>query len=158
MRTVITTIETLHSDDRRVWWWRSRLKGTRTTASIFSQLSSYITRQQRPYATGELEDSGQENDEKMSRKTVHPRSCARVFRHSVVLSLPAVLLLKLSIILYTNKASVTSREIPPMQKPALPNHYLWLVSQSATSLVLGRDVERKIVGVLSEKQRSTQRK
>ena len=39
-----------------------------------SQLSTYINQQQRPYATGELEDSGQENDEKMLCKTVHSQS------------------------------------------------------------------------------------
>ena len=47
-----------------------------------------------PYATGRLEDSGRQNDAKMSRKTVHSRSWVTFFRHSAVLSLPAVLLRK----------------------------------------------------------------
>ena len=46
------------------------------------------------YATGRLEDSGRQNDEKMWRETVHSQSYATFFRHSAVLSLPAVLLRK----------------------------------------------------------------
>ena len=38
-----------------------------------------------PYATGRLEDSGQQNDEKMSRKTGNAQSRATFFRHSAVL-------------------------------------------------------------------------
>ena len=41
---------------------------------------------------GPLEDSGPQNDEKMLRETVHSQSYATYFRHSAVLSLPAVLL------------------------------------------------------------------
>ena len=60
---------------------------------------------QRPYATGRLEDLGRQNDEKMPHQTVHFRSHktgnaqsgAAFFRHSAVLSLPAVLLPKVSI-------------------------------------------------------------
>ena len=37
---------------------------------------------------------------KKSRETVHSRSCATVFRHSAVLSLPAVLLRKVCIIYF----------------------------------------------------------
>ena len=47
------------------------------------------------YATGRLEDSGRQNDEKMSRKIGNAQSRATFFRHSAVLSLPAVLLRKL---------------------------------------------------------------
>ena len=47
-------------------------------------------------ATGRLEDSGRQNDEKISGETVHSQSYATFFRHSAVLSLPAVLLLKVS--------------------------------------------------------------
>ena len=43
------------------------------------------------YVTGRLEDSGRQNDQKMSRETVHSQSYATFFRHS------AVLLRKLSI-------------------------------------------------------------
>ena len=48
----------------------------------------------RPYATGRLEDSGHQNDEKMSRETVHSRSCVTFFRYSAVLRLPADLFRK----------------------------------------------------------------
>ena len=50
------------------------------------------------HATGQLEDSGRraQKDEKMSRETVHSRSCATFFRHSAVRSLPAVLLREVS--------------------------------------------------------------
>ena len=44
-----------------------------------------------------LEDSGPQNDEKMLRETVHSQSYATYFRHSAVLSLPAVLLGKFPI-------------------------------------------------------------
>ena len=47
------------------------------------------------YATGRLEHSGRQNDEKMSRKIGNAQSCATLFRHSAVLNLPAVLLRKL---------------------------------------------------------------
>ena len=50
------------------------------------------------YATGRLEDSGRQNDEKMSRKIGNAQSRATIFRHSAVLSLPAVLLHKLPIV------------------------------------------------------------
>ena len=49
------------------------------------------------YATGRLEDSGRQNDEKMSRKIANAQSRATFFRHSAVLSLPALLLRKVSI-------------------------------------------------------------
>ena len=49
----------------------------------------------RCYATGRLEDSGRQNDENMSRKIGNAQSRATFFRHSAVLSLPAVLLRKL---------------------------------------------------------------
>ena len=48
------------------------------------------------YATGRLEHSGRYNDEKVSRKNA--QSHATFFRHSAVLSLPAVLLRKLPIV------------------------------------------------------------
>ena len=48
----------------------------------------------RPYATGRLEDSGHKNDEKMSRETVHSRSCVTFFRYSAVPRLPADLFRK----------------------------------------------------------------
>ena len=44
--------------------------------------------------TGRLEDSGRQNDEKMSRNTGNAQSCATLFRHSAVLSLPAMRLSK----------------------------------------------------------------
>ena len=56
------------------------------------------------YTTGRLEDSGRQNDEKMSRKTGKARSCKTFFRHSAVLSLPAVPLHKVSI-----RSQTTSR-------------------------------------------------
>ena len=43
-----------------------------------------------------MEDSGRQNDEKMSRKIGNAQSRATFFRHSAVLSLPAVLLRKLA--------------------------------------------------------------
>ena len=46
-------------------------------------------------ATGRLEDSGRHNDEKMSRKIGDVQSLTTFFRHSAVLSVPAVLLRKL---------------------------------------------------------------
>ena len=48
-------------------------------------------------AAGRLEDSGRQNDEKLWRETVHSQSYAASFRHSAVLSPPAVLLRKLPI-------------------------------------------------------------
>ena len=50
--------------------------------------------EQRPYATGGLEDSGRRNDEKMSRETLHSQSYATFFHRSAVLSLPAVLFVR----------------------------------------------------------------
>ena len=47
--------------------------------------------------TGPLKDSGRQNDEKMWREAVHSQSYATFFRHSDVLSVPAVLLRKLPI-------------------------------------------------------------
>ena len=47
------------------------------------------------YATGRLEHSLGQNDEKMSRKIGNGQSLATFFRHSAALILPAVLLLKL---------------------------------------------------------------
>ena len=58
-------------------------------------------RHERPYATGRLEDSGRQSDEKMLRETMHSRSCATFFCHSAVLGLPAVLLRKVSIVACT---------------------------------------------------------
>ena len=49
-----------------------------------------------PYETGRLEVSGRWNNEKMSRKTGNVQSHVTFFRHSDVLSLPAVLLRKVS--------------------------------------------------------------
>ena len=48
------------------------------------------------YATGKPEDSGQQNDEKMARNNGNAQSCAKFFGHSTILSLPAVLLHKVS--------------------------------------------------------------
>ena len=65
-------------------------------------LSSSITgspSHEGPSATGQLEDSGRQNDEKMSRKTGNAQSRATFFLHSAFLSLPAVLLRKIPIIL-----------------------------------------------------------
>ena len=42
--------------------------------------------------------NSQQNDERMWRGTVHPQSYATFFRHSAVLSVPALLLRKLPII------------------------------------------------------------
>ena len=53
---------------------------------------------QGPNATERLEDSGRQNDGKMSRKTGNAQSRATFFRHSAVLSLPAVLLRKVPVI------------------------------------------------------------
>ena len=50
---------------------------------------------EKAYAIGRQEDSGRQNDEKMSRKIGNAQSRATFFRHSAVLSLPAVLLRKL---------------------------------------------------------------
>ena len=47
------------------------------------------------YSTGRLAHSGRQNDEKMSHKIRNAQSRAKFFRHSSVLSLPAVLLCKL---------------------------------------------------------------
>ena len=47
------------------------------------------------YTTGQLEDSGRQNDEKKSRKIRNAQSRVTFFRHPSVLSLPAVLLRKL---------------------------------------------------------------
>ena len=63
----------------------------------------------RAYATGRLKDSGRKNDEKMPRETVNSRSCATFFPHSSVLSLPAVLLRKVSNV--TANTLVTSRPL-----------------------------------------------
>ena len=41
-----------------------------------------------PYTTGRLEDSGGQNDEKMSRNFVNAQSRPTFFRYSAVLSLP----------------------------------------------------------------------
>ena len=49
------------------------------------------------YATGRLEDSGRQNDEKISRKTGNAQSRETFFRHSAVLTLPAVQLRKIPI-------------------------------------------------------------
>ena len=57
-------------------------------------LKVVLSKQERHYATTKLEESGRQNDEKMSRKTGNAQSRATVFRHSAVLSLPAVLLFK----------------------------------------------------------------
>ena len=48
-------------------------------------------------APGRLEDSGRQNDEKLWRKTVHSQSYSSFFRHSAVLSVPVILLIKLPI-------------------------------------------------------------
>ena len=48
------------------------------------------------YATGKPKDSGQQNDKKMSCKNGNAQSCATFFGHSTILSLPAVLLRKVS--------------------------------------------------------------
>ena len=50
------------------------------------------------YATGRLEDSRRQNDEKIVARDFALPVLATFFRHSVVLSLPAVLLLKVSIV------------------------------------------------------------
>ena len=47
---------------------------------------------QRLYAIGRLEESGRQNDEKMSCKTGNAEYHATFFRHSAVSSLPAVML------------------------------------------------------------------
>ena len=56
-------------------------------------------RQQGAYATGRLEDLGRQNDAKMSRKIGNAQSRATSFRHSAILSLPAVLL-RISSLMY----------------------------------------------------------
>ena len=57
------------------------------------------------YATARLEDSG--GHAKMSRETLHSQPYSTLFRHSAVLSLPPVLLRKLTnLVHYTGKDSV----------------------------------------------------
>ena len=65
----------------------STLPMQRKTAVVLSQ--------QGAYATGRLEDSRPQNDEKMLHETVHSQSYVTSFRHSAALSVPAVLLRKL---------------------------------------------------------------
>ena len=53
------------------------------------------------YATGWLEQSVPQNDETMLHKIGNAQSRATLFRHSAVLSLPAVLLHKLLILFFS---------------------------------------------------------
>ena len=57
--------------------------------------------------TGRLEDSGRQNDEKMSRKIGNAGSRATFFRHSAVRSFPALLLRKVSVHSYDYRANWT---------------------------------------------------
>ena len=57
--------------------------------------------------TGRLEDSGRQNDEKMSRKIGNAESRATFFRHSAVRSLRALLLRKVSVHSYDYRANWT---------------------------------------------------
>ena len=70
--------------------------------SSFNQSEHYFLASSSPssllkggYATGRLEHSGRQNDEKISRKIGNAQSCATFFRHYTVLSHPAVLLFRL---------------------------------------------------------------
>ena len=72
--------------------------GTRRLASGLIrtyQLERFSNGMKGACATGRLEDSGRQNDEKMWRETVHSQSYAPFFCHFAVLSAPAVLLRKL---------------------------------------------------------------
>ena len=61
---------------------------------IFSILNwGHTSIWQRPYATGRLEDSGQQNDEKIWRETVNFWCCPTFFHHSAARSVSAVLML-----------------------------------------------------------------
>ena len=61
---------------------------------IFSILNwGHTASWKRPYATGRLEDSGRQNDEKIWRETVNFWSCPTFFRHSAAQSVSAVLML-----------------------------------------------------------------
>ena len=70
--------------------------------SSFNQSEHYFLASSLPssllkgaYATGRLEHSGRQNDEKVLRKIGYAQFFATFFRHSTVLSHPAVLLFKL---------------------------------------------------------------
>ena len=76
--------------------YKLRLKYQRDFKNYDAVVKENAAKQQQgAYATGRLEDSGRQSDEKMSRETVHSQSYATFFRHSAVLSLSAVLLRQL---------------------------------------------------------------
>ena len=56
----------------------------------------------RPYATGRWEDSGWQNDKKISHKTGNAQSRATFFHHSAMLGVPAILLCMLPPLEYTS--------------------------------------------------------
>ena len=80
-----------------------KAKNERFTAASFrcrqnlknENFTSSSGRLQGAYAKGRLEHSGRENDDKMSRRIGNAQSRATFFRHSAVLSVPAVPLRKL---------------------------------------------------------------
>ena len=90
---------------------------------------------------GRLEDSGRQNDEKMSRKIGNAQSRATFFRHSAVLSLPAVLLRKLANIPSGDHCAVlgcdNDRRYP--EKPMILPHEVTVLSRADVKLI--RSVE-----------------
>ena len=73
------------------YMWRTRSRSSSYLSSRISLISSRCICVCNRDLT---QQDGWKNDAKMSRETVHSRSCATFFRHSAVLSLPAVLLRK----------------------------------------------------------------
>ena len=77
--------------------WIHEKCSIRLCSAFMSQRILVTIGHQGAYATGRLEDSEWQNDEKMSRKIGNAHSHATFFRHSAILSLPVVLLRKLPI-------------------------------------------------------------